>query len=71
MAGIDTFQQFIAGHSGLLLSSAVATVVSVKALSWLSTYSRDKALEFPISLDDQSVEIEVSHITTGLSFTSA
>lgn len=57
MSAIETVQQFISDHGKVFVAAAVAAV-SAKAISWLSLYTPDKPLDFPISLDDQSVEIE-------------
>jgi hypothetical protein len=63
MTSLETVRQFVFSHRKLLFGVAVAAV-SAKAISWLSLYTPDKPLSFPISLDDQSIEIEASSFVT-------
>jgi len=57
---METIQQLLTDRSSLLIGSAVAAAVSVKVLSWFSTYTTDTPIEFPVDLDEQSIEIEVN-----------
>jgi hypothetical protein len=63
VASLETVQQFVSDHRKLLFGVAAAAV-SAKAISWLSLYTPDKPINFPVSLDDQSIEIEASCFVT-------
>jgi long-chain acyl-CoA synthetase len=53
----ESVLQVLKDYSGLLIGTAVAAV-TVQAAAWASTYTSDKPIHFPVSLDNQSVEIE-------------
>ena len=57
--------EMVADHAGLLAGVATATAAVAAASVWLTSIP-DRPMSYPVSLDDQSVEIEVGCVDSSL-----